>query len=118
MPAPCATLRANIAAEAGALATYEALLKKSPDEGSRQALVHLATREVTHAQMFMDALKSMNKLDEPLFGDLTPDDTVDLYFNLSQSGTPDKDQPAPWIKDDSSLKFVADPLAHMQNGKG
>ena len=63
--------------------------------GSRQALVHLATREVSHAKMFMAALQSMNKLDNPLFGDLTPDDTVDLYFNLSQDNAPANDQPAP-----------------------
>ena len=114
---PVRDLRANIAAEAGALATYEALLEKVEDEGSRKALVHLATREVSHAQMFMDALKSMDKLDKPLFGNLTPDDTVDLYFNLSQDATTASDKPAPWIKDDSSLKYVADPLAHLQKSK-
>jgi Mn-containing catalase len=55
-------LRANVAAEAGALATYEALLKLTDDEGSRKALHFLATREVAHTQMFMEAPKSINKL--------------------------------------------------------
>ncbi len=113
---PVRDLRADIAAEAGALATYEALLAKTTDDGSRQALNHLATREVTHAQMFMDALKSMDKLDQPLFGDLEPDDTVNLYFNLSQSANPSDDKPAPWIEADSSLKFVADPLERISKG--
>lgn len=111
---PVRDLRADINAEAGALATYEALLKKVPDEGTRKAITHLATREVTHARMFMDALKSMNKLDDPLFGDLQPDDTVDLVFNLSQSMDPKQDKPAPWLQTDSSLKYIADPVARMQ----
>ena len=39
-------LRADIAAEAGALATYESLLRQAPDDGSREALRHLATAPV------------------------------------------------------------------------
>ena len=111
---PVRDLRANVAAEAGALATYEALLEKVKDDGSREALNHLATREVSHAQMFMDALKSMDKLDKPLFGNLKPDETVDLYFNLSSSDQPGQDSPAPWIKKDSSFKYIDKPLEHVQ----
>jgi Mn-containing catalase len=107
---PVRDLRADIAAEAGALATYEALLKMAKDEGTRKALVHLATREVTHARMFMNALKAMDKLDDPLFGDLNPDDTVNLVFNLSQEMDPSGDRPAPWIENDASLTYIADPL--------
>ena len=62
-------LRANIAAEAGALATYEQLIAMSTDDGTREALRHLATREVSHTNMFMEALKSLNALDQRLFGD-------------------------------------------------
>ena len=87
-------LRADIAAEAGALATYEALIQQAPDEGSREALRHLATREVAHARMFMKALEMMNKLDDPIFGNLEPDDTVDVYFNLTSG--PEADQRGPW----------------------
>lgn len=76
-------LRADIAAEAGALAAHESLIRQAPDEGSREALRRLATREVARACMFMKALESMNKLDDPMFGDLKPDDTVDVYFNLT-----------------------------------
>ncbi len=78
-------LRADIAAEAGALATYEALIHQAPDDGSREALRHLATREVAHARMFMKVRAAMNKLDDPMFGDLKPDDTVDVYFNLTEA---------------------------------
>ncbi|HET7883097.1 MAG TPA: manganese catalase family protein [Acetobacteraceae bacterium] len=87
-------LRADIAAEAGALATYESLIRQAPDDGSREALRHLATREVAHARMFMKALEQMNKLDDPMFGDLQPDDTVDVWFNLTTG--PEADRRGPW----------------------
>ncbi len=100
-------LRANLAAEGGALNTYEQLIRMSSDEGTRNALVHLATREVAHTHMFMEALRSINKLDQPLFGDLRPDETVNLYFNLS-SGQ-DADQRGPW-NSEPAFSYVADPL--------
>jgi Mn-containing catalase len=63
------------------------------------------TREVSHTQMFMKALDSLGKLTEPLFGNVKPDATVDLYFNLSRNG---KDQRGPW-NNEPAFKFVADP---------
>jgi len=108
-------LRANIGAEAGALQTYENLLTIAPDDGTRNALRHLATREVSHAKMFMTALKSLNKFDDPLFGDLKPDETVDLYFNMSSDG---QDQRGPW-NSEPAFKYIADPLKEaMQRSKG
>ena len=101
-------LRADIAAEAGALATYESLLKYAPDDGTRDALRHLATREVSHTKMFMIALESMHKLSDPLFGDLKPDDTVNVYFNLS-SGINGADERGPW-NSEPAFKYVANPL--------
>jgi len=85
-------LRANIAAEAGARQTYEALIKASPDEASTKVLTHLLTREITHAGMFMTALAKMGKLDDPYFGTIPPDDTVKLTFNLSKG----EDHRGPW----------------------
>ena len=55
-------------------------------------LTHLLTREITHAKMFMKALESMGKLDDPMFGNVAPDDTVKLVFNLSQG----EDERGPW----------------------
>ena len=104
-------LRADIAAEAGALATYEALLRQAPDDGTREALRHLATREVAHARMFMKALESMDKLDDPIFGDLKPDDTVDVYFNLTVG--PEADRRGPW---NSEPDFHIRDLARTQGG--
>ena len=107
-------LRADIAAEAGALATYEALIRQAPDNGSREALRHLATREVAHAKMFMKALEAMNKLDDPTFGDLEPDDTVDVYFNLTMG--PEAERRGPW---NSEPEFkIRDLTAQAQRGGG
>jgi len=97
-------LRANIAAEAGARQTYETLVKASPDEGSTKVLVHLLTREITHAKMFMAALAKMGKLDDPFFGNIPPDDTVNLTFNLSKGD----DYRGPW-NSEPLFQFQDDP---------
>ena len=96
-------LRANISAEAGARQTYEALIKNCEDEGTRKTLVHLLTREITHARMFMVALDGMGKLDDPFFGNVQPDETVNLVFNLSQG----EDVRGPW--NEAPFEYVADP---------
>jgi Mn-containing catalase len=79
-------LRADIAAEAGARQTYEALIRLSPDEGSKKALTTLLTREISHTHMFMEALRGLGKLTDPFFGNVPPDSTVNLYFNVSSDG--------------------------------
>ena len=98
-------LRADIAAEAGARQTYEELIKLAPDQGSKNTLVFLLTREISHTQMFMKALESLGKLTDPLFGNIQPDQTVDLYFNLSTDG---KDERGPW-NSEPTFRYVADP---------
>ena len=100
-------LRANIAAEAGARQTYEALIKLSTDEGTTKTLTHLLTREISHTQMFMKALDSLGKLTEPMFGNIKPDETVDLYYNLSSNGQ--KDERGPW-NSEPTFRYIADPL--------
>src|SRR6202167_1039092 len=97
-------LRADIAAEAGARQTYEALIKACDDEGTKKTLHHLLTREITHANMFMKALDSMGKLDDPMFGNIPPDNTVKLVFNLSQG----EDVRGPWNQE-PDFDYVADP---------
>lgn len=104
-------LRANIAAEAGARQTYEALIKLAPDDGTKETLVHLLTREISHTKMFMKALDSLGKLTDPFFGNVQPDETVDLYYNLSQNG---QDQRGPWNSDED-FRYVADPLQEKAN---
>ena len=103
-------LRADISAEAGALNTYEALLKLTDDEGTRRALNELATREVSHTHMFMEALNSVNGLTQPLFGDLQPNQSsVNLYFNLSSGAG--ADLRGPW-NTEPAFQYIADPLQH------
>ena len=100
-------LRANIAAEAGARQTYESLIQLAPDEGTKDTLVHLLTREISHTKMFMKALESVGKLTDPLFGEIQPDSTVDIYYNLSTNGS--QDQRGPWNAD-SEFRYIADPI--------
>ena len=97
-------LRANIAAEGGARQTYESLMKLTKDEGTKRALHHLLTREVSHTQMFMSALERIGKLTEPNFGNVAPDNTVDIYFNLSHG----EDQRGPW-NEPPRFKYDEDP---------
>ncbi len=108
---PARDLRANVSAEAGALQTYEALLTYAQDEGTRKALNFLGTREISHAHMFMEALRSIGKLTEPAFGDLKPDSTVNLYFNLSNGQG--SDLRGPWNAE-PTFQYVSDPLKHVQ----
>ncbi|AFY55253.1 Mn-containing catalase [Rivularia sp. PCC 7116] len=99
-------LRANIAAEAGARTTYESLIQLAPDSGTKETLVHLLTREISHTKMFMKALDSMGKLTDPFFGNIQPDSTVDIYYNLSTNG---KDERGPWNSDEN-FRYIADPM--------
>lgn len=105
-------LRANIASEAGARQTYEALIKLATDEGSKKTLVHLLTREISHTNMFMKALDSLGKLTDPMFGNVQPDNTVDIYYNLSTNGQ--VDARGPW-NSEPDFKYIADPLAEVKS---
>jgi len=98
-------LRADIGAEAGARQTYEELIKLAPDPGTKNTLHFLLTREISHTQMFMKALESLGKLTDPLFGNVPPDSTVDLYFNLSTNG---KDERGPW-NSEPTFQYIAEP---------
>ena len=57
----------------------------------------------------------MGKLTEPLFGPLQPDNTVDLYFNMSSDGT--ANERGPW-NEEPNFHYIADPLAQMQQNSG
>jgi Mn-containing catalase len=97
-------LRANISSEAGARQTYEGLIKACDDEGTKKTLIHLLTREITHANMFMKALDAMGKLTDPMFGNVPPDETVKLVFNRSQG----EDVRGPW-NDEPDFKYIETP---------
>jgi Mn-containing catalase len=91
-------LHSNIAAEARAKIVYERLIAFTTDEGSRQALQFLMSREVTHMRAFTAALESMHK---PQFaiGIIEPTPVlVDQFFNGStgESQYGDTDHVGPW----------------------
>jgi len=67
-------------------------------------LHHLLTREITHGNMFRKALDEMGKLDDPIFGNVLPDETVKLVFNLSQG----EDVRGPW-NEEPDFEYVAEP---------
>jgi Mn-containing catalase len=97
-------LRANLGAEAGARQTYEALMRLAPDEGTKKALHTLLTREISHTHMFMEALRGLGKLSDPFFGNVPPDSTVNLYFNVSSDG----EHRGPW-NTSPAFQFIEDP---------
>jgi Mn-containing catalase len=91
-------LRSNIAAEARAKIVYERLIGFTQDQGTRQALQFLMTREITHMRAFSAALESMEK---PPFsiGTIAPTPgLVDQYFNAStgEGFEGEKDVAGPW----------------------
>jgi len=106
-------LRANIASEAGARQTYEALLNHAKDAGTKKALHHLLTREISHTKMFMKALDSLGKLTEPAFGNVKPDETVNVYYHMSSNGAPLR---GPWNQE-PEFTFVADPVKEFAHGE-
>jgi Mn-containing catalase len=103
-------LRSNIAAEARAKIVYERLLDFCDDQGSKDALQFLMTREITHLKAFMVALAAMDK--DPLtIGLIEPTPKmVDQYFNSStgEGDTGEKDLLGPW-NDNASVERVDAP---------
>jgi len=76
-------LRNNIAAEARAKITYERLIYLTDDQGSKDALQFLMTREITHMKAFTAALESLGR-DRFSIGKLPPTPgIVDEYYNDS-----------------------------------
>jgi Mn-containing catalase len=91
-------LRSNIAAEARAKIVYERLIAFTEDQGTKEALQFLMTREITHMRAFTAALDSMDK---PQFavGIIEPTPIlVDQFFNAStgESQYGEKDFVGPW----------------------
>src|SRR5260370_7557693 len=65
-------LRADIAAEAGARQTYEALVNMAPGQGSKKALLHFLPPEIEPTNMFMNALEPLRHPPTPHLPHLTP----------------------------------------------
>jgi Mn-containing catalase len=109
-------LRSNIAAEARAKIVYERLISFTEDQGSKEALQFLMTREITHMRAFTAALDSMDK---PQFavGIIAPTPKlVDQFFNAStgESQYGETDFDGPW-KDGNGLHAVE---SEIEGGEG
>lgn len=102
-------LRSNIAAEARAKIVYERLINFCDDQGSKDALQFLMTREITHMKAFMVALDTMGM--DPLEVGLIPPspDLVVKFFNDStgKGDNGDADLRGPWNED--GVEFVEAP---------
>ncbi|MGD9645568.1 MAG: manganese catalase family protein [Pirellulales bacterium] len=103
-------LRSNIAAEARAKIVYERLIDFCDDPGTKDALMFLMTREITHMKAFGLALESMNKGDLEI-GQIEPlPDWVNKYFNDSTgNGQNGEDARGPWNQG-NGWEFVESPV--------
>lgn len=109
-------LRSNIAAEARAKIVYERLIGFTQDQGSKQALQFLMTREITHMRAFTAALDSMEK---PQFavGIIKPTPRlVDQFFNAStgESQYGEKDFDGPWNEENGLVTVESE----IKGGEG
>ena len=108
-------LRNNIAAEARAKITYERLLHLTDDQGSKDALQFLMTREITHMKAFTAALDSLGVAPFSI-GKLPPTPgLVDEYYNDS---TGDRTNGAPKWLEKNGLHVVKSPFTFQDNGSG
>lgn len=108
---PEVDLRNNIAAEARAKIVYERLINFCDDQGSKDALQFLMTREITHMKAFMAGLDSLGL--HPLhIGKLAPTPgIVDQYIDAStgedQYGY--KDMRGPW-NEGPDIEYIVPPI--------
>jgi len=58
--------------------------------------------------MFMKALDSMGKLTDPMFGNIQPDETVDIYYNLSSNGK----TTSVGLGTQPTFRYIADPVVN------
>ena len=90
-------LHSNIAAESRAKIVYERLMAFTQDQGSREALQFLMSREVTHMRAFTYALESMGKKQFDVGIVAASPDLADQFFNASTGqGELGSDHQGPW----------------------
>jgi Mn-containing catalase len=110
-------LRSNIAAEARAKIVYERLINFTDDQGTKDALQFLMTREITHMKAFMAALESLGK--DPLEIGLIPPTPgiVNQFFNDStgENDDGDKDFVGPW-NSGKEIKIIQGPAQPIAEG--
>jgi Mn-containing catalase len=108
-------LRSNIAAEARAKITYERLMHLTDDQGSKDALQFLMTREITHMKAFSAALESLGK-DPFSIGKLAPTPgLVNEYYNDSTGDGAEREPQ--WLKK-NGLRIVKSPFSFQGHDSG
>ena len=110
-------LRSNIAAEARAKIVYERLINFTTDQGTKDALQFLMTREITHMKAFTAALESMGK-GRFQIGQIPPTPgLVDQFFNDSTGRGEDAEVDArgPWNQGEE-WQFVEAPAFKEMRG--
>lgn len=108
---PEVDLRNNIAAEARAKIVYERLINFCDDQGSKDTLQFLMTREITHMKAFMAGLDSLG-LNPLQVGKLAPTPgLVNQFFDTStgedQYGY--KDMRGPW-NEGPDIEYIVPPI--------
>jgi len=109
-------LRNNIAAEARAKITYERLMHLTDDQGSKDALQFLMTREITHMKAFSAALDTLGVAPFSI-GKLPPTPgLVDEYYNDSTGDGTGNGAPQ-WLEK-NGLHVVKSPFSFEGGGSG
>jgi Mn-containing catalase len=109
-------LRSNIAAEARAKIVYERLLHLCVDQGTKEALQFLMTREITHLRAFMQALEGLDKHPLSIGVILPTPGIVDQYYNDSTGEGDDGefDAEGPWNTDPEITVVESPALSEFQ----
>ena len=113
-------LRSNIAAEARAKIVYERLINFTTDQGTKDALQFLMTREITHMKAFTAALESMGK-GRFQIGQIPPTPgLVDQFFNDSTGRGEDGEVDArgPWNQGEEWQFVEAPAFAELRTASG
>lgn len=103
-------LRSNIAAEARAKIVYERLINFCDDQGTKEALQFLMTREITHMRAFTRALESLGRQPYSI-GRIPPTPrVVDDYYNDStgEGDLGERDMVGPWNRGDG-IRVIESP---------
>ncbi len=112
-----ADLKHNVSAEAGAKMAYDRLIRLTDDQGCKDTLNYLMSREISHQRMFLKALDTLGGI-TAMEGTVEPEAELNTYYNLSRSDNGDKgigtDERGPWNAD-GEWNFIDDPEKTLKN---
>ena len=97
-----ADLKHNVSAEAGASMAYERLMGMTDDQGCKETLNYLMSREISHQRMFLKALDTLGGI-TAMERVVEAESELNTYYNLSRDGQGDQgigvDARGPWNAD-------------------